>query len=273
MTYRINELWHGDIFTYGGISWAFLAHEEKGGRVLSVELQGEKPFDEGESKDWREASIKTYMTGDLLKQIIDGGADERKIIEADVDLTAVNGATDYGKDPCKIAPMTEAVYMANKSAIPSTAATYWLVTPYSHEESYVGGAYMHQVRTVRTDGSVEGCAADGGVFGVRPCCVLDKETEVDVTSSEIDDEIAAILAYDNPIVINDGITDLAEELKSLIRMTAAKCENIPAVQDLKPTEAETYSSETAVSMYQTIRSAAVTGTLARTDMTVLVDKL
>ncbi len=273
MTRKIKELWHGDVFTYGEISWTVIAQEEKGGRVLTMELQASKPFDEGESKDWRAASLKEYMNGDLLKAFTDGGADPEKIIEADVDLIAINGSTDYGTDACKVAPMTEAVYRVNKLAIPKVAEPYWLVTPYSHEEPYIGGAYMHQVMIVRPDGSMDGSAADGGVYGVRACCVLDPETEVELTESDLDTKIEAILTYDNPIVTIDGVTDLASGLKTLIQKAATECENIPAVQDQKETEADAYQSYSAVTMYQAIRAAAVTGTTARTDMTVLNSKI
>lgn len=272
MTYKINELWQGDVFSYGGISWVVISQEEAGGRVLTRNLFGMKPFDD-ENKDWRSASLKEYMTGELFKQIIDGGADEAAFINAEVDLTAVNGSTDYGKDTCKIAPMTEALYTANKSAIPKVDETYWLVTPYSHEESYIGGAYMHYVRIIRPDGSIDGSAPDGGLYGVRGCCVIAGDTQVDVTASEIDEEIRLILAYDNPIVTIQGVSDLAAGLKTLIRQTAQKCEDIPAVQNGKEAAAEEYRDYTAVTMYQAIRSAAVQGIIARTDITLLYEKM
>lgn len=272
-TRQIRELWQGDIFTYGGTSWVVLNQEEKGGRVLSKDIFTMKPFDEGESKDWRAASLKEYMTGDLLKQLTDAGADANKIIENAVDLKAVNGSTDYGTDPCKLAPMTETQYTAFRKAIPTVGEVYWLVTPYSHEEPYIGGAYMHHVRIIRPDGSIDGSAPDGGVYGVRAAMVLAPDTEVDLTASELDEQIAAILAYDNPVITIDGVQELAAGLKTMIQKAAAECEHIPAVQDQKTAEASTYQSYTAVTMYQALRSAQVTGTIARTDMTVLADKL
>lgn len=273
MTYKIKQLWQGDYFTYGGVEWLILDQETPGGRALSKELVGEKPFDEGESKNWTECGLKSYLNEEFLKKLVDHGAVKTSFVEAEVDLTGMDGATDYGKDKCRIAPLTDTQYSTYKEIIPKVAENYWLVTPYSHNEPYIGATYTQFVRFVRPDGSRDGCVADGGLYGVRANAVFDPELEVTITQSKIDDEISAILAYNNPIVTVDGQQEIAAGLQTLIKAAAAECEHIPAVQELKPETTEMYSSVDPVTLYTTMRSNSVQGISARVLTTVLSDKL
>lgn len=273
MTYKIKQLWQGDYFTYGGVEWLILDQETPGGRALTKELIGEKPFDEGESKNWTECGLKSYLNEEFLKKLVDHGAIETAFVEAEVDLTGMDGATDYGKDKCRIAPLTDGQYKTYKAIIPAAKDPYWLVTPYSHNEPYIGATYTQFVRFVRPDGSVDGCVADGGLYGVRANAVFDPELEVTITQSKIDEEIAAILAYDSPIVTVEGVQQIVPGLQTLIRATAEECENIPAVKELKPETAEIYRSVDAVTLYTTMRNNSVQGISARVLVTILKDKL
>ncbi len=187
-TIQASELVAGDTFTYATKQWIALAQGTAGVLSLSVDILAEKPFNEDEEQSWLAASIRTYMNEDLLAELVSAGASEGELVSTTVDLTAVNGDTDYGTDSCRLFPLTEAQYGIYKDIIPAAASCYWLVTPYSANESYIGAAYTHFVRIIRPDGSVDGCSAEGGLYGVRPACTIAPSTNVEVDDNWVPEE-------------------------------------------------------------------------------------
>ena len=123
--------------------------------MLIEDLIGEMAFDEGGSKDWREASLNEYMNTDLLQKIRSDGAGENALIKAEVNLKA-----------------TDEQYGVYADIIPKSKESWWLVTPYSCNEFYAGPAYSQYVRFVRPDSSRDGCMPDAGLYGVRANAII-----------------------------------------------------------------------------------------------------
>lgn len=277
MTYQIKDLWQGDHFRYGGKEWAMLDQETGGGRAITKDVVAMSPFDEGESKNWTEASLKALMNETILKTLTDAGASADAFTDQEVDLKAVDGAETYGKDTCKLAPLTDTQYDLYRTVIPAATENWWLVTPYSHNEPYIGGTYTQLVRFIHPDGSKDGIVADGGLYGARPAAVFEGDTTVEIISSEIDDDIYKIYTYEGAVVPTDQGNILAAGLKTMIGKTAAKLAHIPAVTEGKAAAATPYENMDDVATYQAIRSIAgngnTDGRTIRTLTAVLGDKI
>lgn len=273
MKCKVYEIGQGDRFSLGGVIWLTLNHEEAGARALIEDLMGEMAFDEGGSKDWREASLNEYMNTDLLKKLQNSGAGESTFIKAEVNLKAIDGAEDYGKDKCFLAPLTDEQYGMYADIIPKAKESWWLVTPYSCNEFYVGPAYSHYVRFARPDGSRDGCMPDAGLYGVRPNAVISLETEVEIISSSIDENIQKIKDYNSPIIITDIGRELASGLKKIVEETSAVCSRIPAVINGRESVKEAHAQTDAVTFYEMIIRTELGRTEARTYISVLGEKL
>ena len=255
-TAQIQDLEPGAGISYGGKDWTVLEQKPTAAMIFASTIFEYMPFsEEEEGKNWTEATIRGYVTEDLLKTLIEGGVTESDLVETEVDLTALNGDTDYGKDKCKVFLLTGDQYTALKGKIPKVDEVYWLLTPTSCEEFYVGGSYLHQVRIVRPDGSIEGSKPDGGMYGVRPAISLKPSTQVTVTSSEIHDklvELKTMVGTSSPIEFSADATALVAE-------TASLCNEITAVQDTMA-QARVYAqSMTAEQVYFDVLTKIVDG--------------
>lgn len=255
MIANIEDLEQGAVVKYAGVTWNVLEPTGTGIQILSESVWANKPFNEDTDQNWKNASIKAYMEDELLKELSDGGADEGDLSEIELDLTAVDGDTAYGKDTCRITLITEEQYVRLKEYISSVGESYWLVTPYSCNEYYIGGAYSHNVRIVRPDGSLDGSTADGGLYGVRPVICLKRGTEVEVVKSMVYSNVAElkdIVGITSPVAFGSGAV-------TLINKTAEICNAMAYVTDTL-SQARTYAqSMTAEQVYFDILAKIVDG--------------
>lgn len=187
----IQEIDEGTEITYGGVSWIVLEHEETGTLCLAADVVDKKAFTEEDGEqNWMESDIKSWLGETFLKQLEDAGA--TALIELKVDLTAVNGETDFGSDTCKVGLMSEAQLLKYQEMeeslseerqeevklVPNISEKYWLCTPYSCNEFFAGAAFTHNVRVVNTNGTVAGSPGDADMLGVRPIIKIKKGTDV-----------------------------------------------------------------------------------------------
>lgn len=273
MQYKISEMGKGDRFSLGGVTWLFLDHEMTGGRALIEDLIGEMAFDEGGNKDWRSSSIKEYMNTDLLAKLLSNGVTKDVLIKSSVNLKALDGSEDYGKDECLLAPLTDEQYSSYKDIIPKSEESWWLITPYSCNEFYIGPIYSQYVRFVRPDSSRDGCLPDAGLLWVRASAVISPNTEVELVSSMIEENIQKIKNYNSPIITTEAGRELAAGLIKLVEETATVCCVIPAVvNSIQNVEGE-YAQTDAVSFYEIFKSADLGWTEDRTYISVLGEKL
>lgn len=255
-TAQIQDLEPGAGISYGNKDWTIVEQKAVGATVFSSEIMDFMPFSEDEEgKNWTECSLHGYVTEDILKALVEAGANEADMVETEVDLTAVNGDTDFGKDKSKVFLLTGDQYADLKSLIPKVEEKYWLVTAYSCEEFYIGGEYLHQVRVVCPDGSLEGSKPDGGLYGVRPAIALKPSTQVTLKTSAIHDKLVEL---EDMLGTSSPITFTAESL-ALVMETAELCNQIPSVPSTM-SQAEDYAlNMTAEQVYLDILSKIVNG--------------
>lgn len=248
-TAHIEDLEQGAIVNYAGLEWSVLEPVKAGILMLSTTMRANKAFNEDSEQNWKSASIRAFITEELFS------AEDENIADMELDLTAVDGATEYGKDICRAALLTEAQYTRLKEYIPEAAESFWLATPYSCNEFYIGGAYSHYVRIVRPDGSLDGSPADGGLYGIRPVICLKRNTEIEVVKSTVHDnmtELKEIAGTTSPVSFGSGAM-------ALINKTADICNAMEYVADTL-SQARTYAqSMTAEQVYFDILAKIVDG--------------
>lgn len=177
----LKALGAGSIFTYGGIRWIVL--EQIGGAALSLAvdlLPDTMPFDKENRNDWAVSTLREYLNGEFLKQLVEAGADADAFREMIVDLTSDDGLDDYGTDRCKIALISDAQYRRFRCIIPNVDNWWWTITPFSTEKN----GYSRDARRVYSSGALNSNYAWNGDYGVRPLCNLKSSIAVSFDPEE-----------------------------------------------------------------------------------------
>ena len=157
---ELAKLKRGQVFNLGGHEWLVVEHDEIEGSTLvtTTECITEMAFDENNSNDFRNSSLRQYLNSDFIEELEEGGLDIDSIIYTDFDLTGHQGG-DYGTCRDLVGLLTEEQYKEHKDILVIND-WWWLITPYSGNSS--------TVRSVDTDGSLDYYYACGGHVGVRP---------------------------------------------------------------------------------------------------------
>ena len=177
----LKALGAGSIFTYGGIRWIVL--EQSGAAALSLAvdlLPDTMPFDKEDRNDWAVSTLREYLNGEFLKQLVEAGADAGAFAEMVVDLTSDDGLDDYGTDRCKIALISDAQYRRFRRIIPNVDNWWWTITPFSTEKN----GYSRYARYVHSSGALHYYNARLGDSGVRPLCNLKSSITVSFDPDE-----------------------------------------------------------------------------------------
>lgn len=190
MQARIEDLKQGGICSYVQKEWAYLGEEHDGAFMILKTISEMTPFSDEEVKDYKESKVKTVIEERILPDL-----EESEIMKRTVDLTAENGAEDYGKLKAKAAPLTLAEYTKYRAYIPTTNEWYWLATAASADEPYIGPPYMHHIRSAGSDNSLHSTAPDEAKLGVRPAVVIPIGTVVDVTTDAEIKHICKLCPY------------------------------------------------------------------------------
>lgn len=177
----LKALGAGSIFTYGGIRWIVL--EQSGAAALSLAvdlLPDTMPFDKEDRNDWAVSTLREYLNGAFMKQLVEAGADADAFTEMVVDLTSDDGLDDYGTDRCKIALISDAQYRRFRRIIPNVDNWWWTITPFSTEKN----GYSRNARSVNSSGALSHGTARYGNNGARPLCNLKSSITVSFDPDE-----------------------------------------------------------------------------------------
>ncbi len=131
----------GKTVVYHGELCLVLEHRKDGTLMLHLD-QITKPF--GNTNNFAASSLRTYLNGPYLENLTDGNPDE--VITRTVDLTALNGSTEYGTCDCKVAPLTLDELRKYHDILPLPERFEWSVTPWStpkvnEDDTWVMGLY------------------------------------------------------------------------------------------------------------------------------------
>ena len=88
------------------------------------------------------------------------------VVERPIDLTTMDGMTDYGKPLAVVRALTIDEYRKHRSILPLTSKPYWLATGWTTNSSPISDdSYAYYINS---DGSVYGRSVYGAGFAPRP---------------------------------------------------------------------------------------------------------
>ena len=128
------------------------------------------------------------------------------VVERPIDLTTMDGMTDYGKPLAVVRALTIDEYRKHRSILPLTSKPYWLATGWTTNSSPLSNG--DRAYRIITDGTVNYGGVYYAYFAPRPALYLKSSILVSV---ETEDEGKALADYSD--------TDLIDELYRRRRST------------------------------------------------------
>ena len=148
-----------------------LEHRQNGTLLMTCN-QIEAKF--GGSNNYAKSALAKHLNSTFLEALTENHVDE--VLLRKVDLTAVNGSTEYGSVVCRVAPLTLDEYRRLRGIIPLPESWEWFATPWStpavnEDDTWVVG--------LSTDGNV-GSYSYGSSYGSRPAFLIPSDYTVEV---------------------------------------------------------------------------------------------
>ena len=148
-----------------------LEHRQNGTLLMTCN-QIEAKF--GGSNNYAKSALAKHLNSTFLEALTENHVDE--VLLRKVDLTAVNGSTEYGSVVCRVAPLTLDEYRRLRDIIPLPESWEWFATPWStpavnEDDTWVAG--------LDTDGDVSGLSY-GDSNGSRPAFLIPSDYAVEV---------------------------------------------------------------------------------------------
>ena len=148
-----------------------LEHRQNGTLLMTCN-QIEAKF--GGSNNYAKSALAKHLNSTFLEALTENHVDE--VLLRKVDLTAVNGSTEYGSVVCRVAPLTLDEYRRLRGIIPLPESWEWFATPWStpavnEDDTWVAG--------LDTSGDVGG-GNYGISYGSRPAFLIPSDYAVEV---------------------------------------------------------------------------------------------
>lgn len=148
-----------------------LEHRQNGTLLMTCN-QIEAKF--GGSNNYAKSALAKHLNSTFLEALTENHVDE--VLLRKVDLTAVNGSTEYGSVVCRVAPLTLDEYRRLRDIIPLPESWEWFATPWSTPA------------VNEDDTRVAGLGTIGGVgsnyyynsYGSRPAFLIPSDYAVEV---------------------------------------------------------------------------------------------
>lgn len=164
---KLETIKQGQRFKYGEKEFVKLVALNGGYLCLAADVWFNACFDEDNRNNWATSSLRKELAARIGEFI-----PEESLIPFVRDLTTDDGITDYGTCTDIVSLLTCDEYRKYRKFIPNCGKWHWTITADSLVYSYI-------VRVVTSGGSLVSYYAYGGLFGVRPLCVLKSDTLVE----------------------------------------------------------------------------------------------
>lgn len=148
-----------------------LEHRQNGTLLMTCN-QIEAKF--GGSNNYAKSALAKHLNSTFLEALTENHVDE--VLLRKVDLTAVNGSTEYGSVVCRVAPLTLDEYRRLRDIILLPESWEWFATPWStpavnEDDTWVAG--------LGTSGNVNGNYYSNS-HGSRPAFLIPSDYAVEV---------------------------------------------------------------------------------------------
>lgn len=149
-----------------------LEHRQNGTLLMTCN-QIEAKF--GGSNNYAKSALAKHLNSTFLEALTENHVDE--VLLRKVDLTAVNGSTEYGSVVCRVAPLTLDEYRRLRGIIPLPESWEWFATPWStpavnEDDTWVAG--------LSSDGNVNDGIYYNYSYGSRPAFLIPSDYAVEV---------------------------------------------------------------------------------------------
>ena len=182
---KLRQLKTGEVFELAGYEWILLEHDEKADKslVITKECVAYMPFDEDNSNDFRDSTLRKFLNSEFSDDLIFHGLGEDGILYTVFDLSDSIGGGNYGFCRDKVGLLTIEQYRKHEEIL-ALNDEWWLITP--------SASVSDNVRVVFSGEAIgSGRQAYYCSLGVRPALYLksdvrlpvDKETSLEDYSS------------------------------------------------------------------------------------------
>lgn len=186
-TITLDRVPHGGIFTLDGVRFVKLNGDNEAAFVLTEDTPADMGFVQFEDDDATREDHNNFDGSLVQKEIERWVRDKHKpiydaIVERPIDLTTMDGMTDYGCPLTVARILTIDEYRQHRRFIPLTDKPYWLATGWttaSSPYSYTGGAC-----NINTVGAVDRYDVYLANFAPRPAFYLQSQILVSFEDGE-----------------------------------------------------------------------------------------
>lgn len=156
-----------------------LEHRQNGTLLMTCN-QIEAKF--GGSNNYAKSALAKHLNSTFLEALTENHVDE--VLLRKVDLTAVNGSTEYGSVVCRVAPLTLDEYRRLRGIIPLPESWEWFATPWStpavnEDDTWVAGLNTGDVCCLGADGGLVSGHCHYS-YGSRPAFLIPSDYAVEV---------------------------------------------------------------------------------------------
>lgn len=200
----------GERFTLDGVEFVKLEDDLDAAFAVAADTLPE--YCQFEDDDAEREDHNNYA-GSLLSKTVERWLRDKHpaifsaVVERPIDLTTMDGMTDYGKPLAVVRALTIDEYRKHRSILPLTSKPYWLATGWTTNSSPRSYG-VHRVYSIGADGAVSYVGVCYAGFAPRPALYLKSSILVSV---ETEDEGKALADYSD--------TDLIDELYRRRRST------------------------------------------------------
>lgn len=180
-TIELSKVRLGERFWHDGVEYVKL--DEAAGAAFALAVDAVIPNVQFEDDDAEREDHNNYIGSNLEKAGIRWLRDEHKatfdaMVERPIDLTTMDGMTDYGMPLASVRALTIDEYRKYRHLIPLTDGPYWLATGWTAKSS--PSSDSNHAYYIRTGGSVNDRYVHYPYFAARPALYLKSSILVSV---------------------------------------------------------------------------------------------
>ena len=191
----------GEAFTFDGVRFVKLDESAGAAFVVAEDVMLENiPF---EHEDAEREDHNNFKGSNLELSIVELLTVKHReiydaVVERPIDLTTMDGMTDYGMPTVTVRALTIDEYRKYRKFIPLASKPYWLATGWTTKSSPYSDAYG--AYCVDTDGTLSGDDVFGAYFAARPALYLKSSILVSV---DTEDEGKVLTDYSDSELIDE----------------------------------------------------------------------
>lgn len=181
----------GEHFIHDGVEYVKL--DEAAGATFVLGVEATLKNVQFESDDAEREDHNNYIGSNLEREGIRWLREQHPdtfdaVVERPIDLTTMDGMTDYGVPLASVRALTIDEYRKYRHLIPLTDDPYWLATGWTTKRSPYSDAYY--AYCVYTGGALGNCSVYLARFAARPALYLKSSILVSVDAEEAEKVLA-----------------------------------------------------------------------------------